>query len=50
MFGKYHGYDSAVLGYVSMSEEINVNFVERVAQQTILYDLQDPGCTTKDKN
>jgi hypothetical protein len=41
---------SAVLGYVSMSEEANIKLVGLVGKHSILYNWKDPGCTRKKKN
>jgi hypothetical protein len=43
-------FDSVVLGYVSTSAGGNINFVELVREQSILYDWQGPGYTRKDKS
>jgi len=40
---KYHKLYSALLGYVSMSEEANIKLVELVGKHSILYDWKDPG-------
>jgi len=47
---KYHKLYSAVLGYVSMSQEAVIKLVELVGKHSILYDWKDPGCTRKEKN
>jgi hypothetical protein len=47
---KYHRLYSAVLGYVSMSEEANIKLVELVGKHSILYDWKDTGFTRKEKN
>ena len=47
--GNYHRHDSAVLAYVSVGEEENINLVEIVGEQSILYDWKDPGYTRKNK-
>jgi hypothetical protein len=46
----YHGHYSAVLGYVSMSKEDNINLFELVAGHSIFYDWKEPGCTRMDKS
>lgn len=46
---KCHGLCSAVIGYVSVSEEANTKPVERFGEHALLYDWRDPANSIKDK-